>query len=245
MKTKAAALGLILLGTAFGLSLPLLFPWQRVREDSKCIEPSGILAVGSGAGGESAASDMNDGAAGHLARPGRPGETPSNATESTSAAIGQPSEGRSTAAGPGFPPNDAAGLSEEAPALPPSDVDNPVSASRASRDAAPRARDSVGPQPFLALPTEIIVPNGAKVPAVFLEDRPLPAPQRGFLERVADQFIETVSQAAPGQELEVWEAARNSADQEYIKLYGFEEFDTLHRSAALDALREKKVSGQP
>lgn len=240
MKPMAAALGLLLLGAAIGMSLALLFPWQRIGGNSKHTESPAPRAVDSSFGGQIAATDTNNGAAKGIAAQGRPEGVVFDA-------VAAPSGQRSTGSGSAVTdvPPVVATEASGGPTSPRAYVYNPTSASETSRSPDPRAEDNVARQALLALPSEIVVPIGAKVPAVFLEDRPLPGPQRGFLERVADRFIETVSQAAPGQEQEVWEEARNAADQKYIKLYGFEEFDALHRSAALDALREKRAMGQP
>jgi hypothetical protein len=241
MKPMASALGLLLLGTAIGLSLGLFFSWHRVGGSANRSESPALHAAYSGEGAQIAAPDTNNEGAKQFAAPGRPEGSTSGPAEAVVVADARHGTGDGSA-GPGVPPAAQAEANRGATS-PTAYVGDRATASGILQDPVPRAMESGVRQALLAFPSELVVPTGAKVPAVFLEDRPLPAPQRGFLERVADRFIETVSQAAPGQEQEVWEEARNKADQEYIKLYGFEEFDALHRSAALDALPEKRAMG--
>jgi hypothetical protein len=96
----------------------------------------------------------------------------------------------------------------------------------------PLAESSVSPP--------IIVPQGAKLPALFLDERPLPAPQRRFLDRVANEFIDAVAVDPGGQNRAAWEAARAEADRQYIKLYGHAAYNALNLQSAKEALREIK-----
>jgi hypothetical protein len=93
----------------------------------------------------------------------------------------------------------------------------------------------------------INVPPGERLPALFHDTRPLPAPQRQALDSIANDFIDAVGDPAgsTSDPAEVWEAARTEADRRYIILYGFQQYDQLHRAAALEGLSEKKALSRP
>ncbi len=91
----------------------------------------------------------------------------------------------------------------------------------------------------------IPVPEGAKVPALFHDDVPKPAPQMKALDKIATEFEMNVSEIPPGMtKEEVWEAARAIADERYITLYGYQAFNQYHIQAAKEALREKRQREQ-
>jgi hypothetical protein len=94
----------------------------------------------------------------------------------------------------------------------------------------------------------IEVPAGEKVPAVFYETEPKPAPQQKMLDRIAAEFNQTVANPPPGvPKHQVWEDARRRADEQYIKLYGHAAYNARHLQAAREAVREKRaleVAGQ-
>lgn len=94
----------------------------------------------------------------------------------------------------------------------------------------------------------IEVPAGEKVPAVFYEVEPKPAPQQKMLDRIAAEFNQTVANPPPGVPKQlVWEGARRRADEQYIKLYGHAAYNDRHLQAAREAVREKRaleVAGQ-
>jgi hypothetical protein len=91
----------------------------------------------------------------------------------------------------------------------------------------------------------IPVPEGAKVPALFHDDVPKPAPQMKALDKIATEFEMNVSEIPPGMtKEEVWEAARSIADERYITLYGYQAFNQYHIQAAKEALREKRQMEQ-
>jgi hypothetical protein len=91
----------------------------------------------------------------------------------------------------------------------------------------------------------IPVPEGAKVPALFHDDVPKPAPQMKALDKIATEFEMNVSEIPPGMtKEEVWEAARAIADERYITLYGYQAFNQYHIQAAKEALKEKRQREQ-
>lgn len=87
----------------------------------------------------------------------------------------------------------------------------------------------------------ISVPQGAKVPALFFDDTPRPQTQLQALDSIASEFEKNVSEVPIGMtKEEVWDAAREFADESYIMLFGYEAFNQYHIQAAREALREKK-----
>lgn len=202
-------------------------------------------------------------------RPDLPGASPMagrdvpegrTAAESTGRGLAEPGEGfafgfapRRTDSGLGAlkPPGASAG------ALPDSATSGafgggksranpPFGASAASVSAGVAAAISPEPIPVLAA-TEfppMPVPPGARLPAVFQDNRPLPPPQRRALDRLANEFINAVaSTAATGADFSRWEVAREEADRQYIKLYGHAFYNSLHLQAAKEAAREKRTTG--
>lgn len=97
-----------------------------------------------------------------------------------------------------------------------------------------------GPLTASSVSPPIVVPQSAKLPALFLDERPLPASQRRFLDRVANEFIDAVAVDPGGQDRALWEAARAEADRQYIKLYGHAAYNALNLQSAKEALREIK-----
>ncbi len=109
---------------------------------------------------------------------------------------------------------------------------------------------------------DIEVPFGARVPAVFLDDTPRPAPQQAALERIMDEFQDTIQRfksrsrsssvnlenpAADGgnfEELQVWEKARQQADRRYQILYGDAAYNRLTMLAAMQALEERREAAK-
>jgi hypothetical protein len=88
----------------------------------------------------------------------------------------------------------------------------------------------------------IEVPAGEKVPAVFYETDPKPAPQQKMLDRIAAEFNETVANPPPGfSEQQIWEGARRRADEQYLKLYGHSAYNARHLRAAREAVREQRA----
>lgn len=88
----------------------------------------------------------------------------------------------------------------------------------------------------------LLVPPGARLPALFLDERPLPAPQRRILDRIANEFIDTVASDPSGRDRALWENAREAADKQYIKLYGQAAYKALHLQAAREAIREHRAT---
>lgn len=86
---------------------------------------------------------------------------------------------------------------------------------------------------------EIEVPFGAKVPIVFLDDTPRPAPQERVLEQIMEEFTQAV-EANPAN----WNVARERADYRYKILYGDAAFNQLTMGAALQALEERNEAVQ-
>jgi hypothetical protein len=86
---------------------------------------------------------------------------------------------------------------------------------------------------------EIEVPFGAKVPIVFLDDTPRPAPQERVLEQIMEEFTQAV-ETNPAN----WDAARERADHRYKILYGDAAYNQLTMGAALQALEERKEAAR-
>ncbi len=113
---------------------------------------------------------------------------------------------------------------------------SPTFAAAGGAPAAGGAAASGGPE------IVIEVPAGEKVPAVFYEVEPKPAPQQKMLDRIADEFNETVANPPPGvPEQQIWEDARRRADEQYLKLYGHAAYNARHLQAAREAVREKRA----
>ena len=113
--------------------------------------------------------------------------------------------------------------------------------------ATPVPDDSLSPSPPPLTSAEALsasppqaVPAGARLPVLFLDERPLPPPQRRILDRIANDFIDAVAVDPAGQNRVLWETARETADQQYIKLYGHAAYNALHLRAAREAVREQR-----
>ena len=110
------------------------------------------------------------------------------------------------------------------------------------------ATDAAGTAPG-SLELVIPVPRGARVPAIFYDETPRPAPQQRMLDRIAREFNDAVNQAgvaggnaaSEADLAEIWRAAAERADQQYINLYGFSAWHELHLRGAKEALRERKA----
>jgi len=88
----------------------------------------------------------------------------------------------------------------------------------------------------------IPVPQGAKVPALFFDDTPKPQAQLQALDSIASEFEKNVSEVPIGMtKEEVWDAAREFADESYIMLFGYEAFNQYHIQSAREALKEKRA----
>jgi hypothetical protein len=103
--------------------------------------------------------------------------------------------------------------------------------------ATPAGESSVSPP--------LAVPAGARLPALFLDERPLPPPQRRVLDRVANEFIDAVASDPSGQNRVLWETAREAADRQYIKLYGHAAYNALHMQGAKEAVLEQRATAAP
>ena len=91
----------------------------------------------------------------------------------------------------------------------------------------------------------IPVPVGAKVPALFQDDRPKPSQQMKALDRIASEFEQNVSEVPPGMtQDEVWEVARLIADERYMTLFGYQAYNQYHIKAAKEALKEKRANSK-
>lgn len=120
---------------------------------------------------------------------------------------------------------------------------------------------SLAPSPLAGVPMaarnlDINVPFGARIPAVFFDDTPRPAPQQAALDRIMDEFQNAVgaasrslvSESSNGDDatsgvttdIEAWEEARKIADRRYQILYGDAAYNQLTMSAAMQALEEKR-----
>jgi hypothetical protein len=65
------------------------------------------------------------------------------------------------------------------------------------------------------------------------------------LNKIAAEFEKNVSEIPPGMtKEEVWESAREFADQSYIMLFGYQAYNQYHIQAAKEALKEKRARSQ-
>jgi len=88
----------------------------------------------------------------------------------------------------------------------------------------------------------IPVPEGAKVPAVFFDVEEKPLAQQKALDRIAKEFEKNVSEIPPGlTKEEVWDAAREIADERYLTLFGYQAYNQYHIQSAKEALKEKRA----
>lgn len=84
------------------------------------------------------------------------------------------------------------------------------------------------------------IPAGMRAPVVFLpEDRPLTPPMERFLQNVRDEFDAVI--AAADNPADVWEAARQRADDRYRLLLGDEAYNDKTMRDAIEALRSKQA----
>lgn len=91
----------------------------------------------------------------------------------------------------------------------------------------------------------ISVPEGAMVPAVFFDAVEKPLAQQKALDRIAKEFEKNVSVIPQGlTKEEVWEAARKSADERFLTLFGYQAFNQYHIQAAKEALKEKRANSK-
>lgn len=91
--------------------------------------------------------------------------------------------------------------------------------------------------------SNIPVPVGAIVPAILYDTEPKTPQQQAAVEKVIAEFEKNIAEVPGGYtQTEVWEAARNIADERYITLFGFEKFNQMHLSAAKEALKERKAT---
>jgi len=95
------------------------------------------------------------------------------------------------------------------------------------------------------LEIQIPVPEGAKVPVVFFDAGDKPVAQQKALDRIAREFEKNVAEIPVGlTKQEVWEAARATADERFIKLYGYQAYSQYHIQAAKEALKEKRANSK-
>jgi hypothetical protein len=120
-----------------------------------------------------------------------------------------------------------------------------ASATSTGRDARPQPLSPATPAGEIAVSPPLAVPTGARLPALFLDERPLPPPQRRVLDRAANEFIDAVAGDPSGRNRALWETARAAADQQYIKLYGHAAYNALHMEAAKEAVREQRATATP
>jgi hypothetical protein len=109
---------------------------------------------------------------------------------------------------------------------------------------------SAGPSPETLSAEEasadIPVPLGAKVPAAFFDESGHSPQQQKVLDKIAEDFSQSVSTQTPGVTAEEnWEAARQLADQRYMTLFGYQAYNQQHIKAAKEALKEKQAATTP
>lgn len=135
----------------------------------------------------------------------------------------------------------------EAKALPEAIVDKPGSTTETSldqqigyNDSAPRGREGIAVvAPTTGSVAQYVIPPGERAPVVFLpEDRPLTPPMQAFLDNVREEFDATI--AAADDPAEVWNQARQRADDRYRLLLGD---DAYNRKTMQDAIEALKASG--
>ena len=120
-----------------------------------------------------------------------------------------------------------------------------MAASAAGSDSRPQSLIPATPAGESSVSPPVAVPDGARLPALFLDERPLPPPQRRVLDRIANEFIDAVASDPSGQNRVLWETAREAADKQYIKLYGHAAYNALHMQAAKEAVREQRATATP
>lgn len=131
------------------------------------------------------------------------------------------------------------------PATAPSGQVATVAASAPAPDTLPPSLVTAAPAWGSSVSPPLAVPAGARLPALFLDERPLPPAQRRVLDRIANEFIDAVAGDPSGQNRALWESARAAADQQYIKLYGHAAYNALHLRAAKEAVREQRATAAP
>ncbi len=90
------------------------------------------------------------------------------------------------------------------------------------------------------------VPTGAVVPAVYYDEVPRTPQQLAAMDRIMDEFENNVTNRDQGiSESENWQYARDIADQRYIKLFGFQNYNQIHLRAAREALPERIPPATP
>lgn len=91
---------------------------------------------------------------------------------------------------------------------------------------------------------EYEIPAGMRAPVVFLpEERPLTPPMQRFLDDVRREFDAAI--AAADNPADVWEEARQQADDRYRLLFGDEAYNRKTMSEAIEALRSKGALPTP
>ena len=101
-----------------------------------------------------------------------------------------------------------------------------------------------GQQGLVAQPETLPIPEGTTAPAAFYDAADRPEPQQRALARIQEQFLEQLSRRTPGMsEEETWAAAKEAADRQYVKIFGFANYQTLSLQAAKEALAEKRAAG--
>jgi len=90
-------------------------------------------------------------------------------------------------------------------------------------------------------PGELPVPPGEAAPVAFFDDEPKTEPQRRALERIQRAFADEVNSQGGGSVTpEVWNRAREAADRQYVKIFGFAAYQRFAIQAAKEALAEKR-----
>lgn len=100
---------------------------------------------------------------------------------------------------------------------------------------------------LVAVEQELAVPPGAIAPAALYDDDPKTPQQEAALERILNEFQETVTSDV-GQSLtqaELWEAARLQADRRYLTLFGWQAYNARHLQSAKEAVAEKRTLPGP
>jgi hypothetical protein len=91
-----------------------------------------------------------------------------------------------------------------------------------------------------SLSPPVTVPHGERLPALFYDERALPPPQRQALDRIANEFIDSVGEGGAGSA--DWAVARERADRQYLILYGHAAFHARHLQSAQEAVAEQRLS---
>jgi len=140
--------------------------------------------------------------------------------------------------GPGY--RTAKALPKAIVAKPGTTAETSVNQQTGLDDSTPIGREGIAVvTPTSGSVAQYVIPSGERAPVVFLpEDRTLTPPMQAFLDNVREEFDATI--AAADDPAEVWNQARQLADDRYRLLLGD---DAYNRKTMQDAIEALKASG--